>query len=202
MTLATILAQAPASPEQAENEALLSILAEFDSDPADARKIDYLKNRYAGFRRKEAATLVGVSIITVNKWIKLDTRVARYDALVSTGKRREFRKDVLQEEWFRNFYLVLRRDEYILKKVHGLLEESYLEVTASGKQTRKVGSPAMRKEDWDYFAQMRKMYTPDAWASIEKVLAGSQGQLNIAEFIINIARNQQVVTGQNGHDAA
>lgn len=182
----------PNTPEQAENDALLSVLAEFDSDGADARKVNYLKNRYAGFGRKESAILVGISLTTANGWIKRDARVTKYEEMVSSGKRRELRKDVLQEEWFRNFWLVLQRDAYILKKVHGLLEESYLEVTAVGAHIRKVGSPSMRKEDWDYFSQMRKMYTPDAWVSMEKVISGQPGQFNIAELILNMAQNQQV----------
>mgnify|MGYP004448955605 CR=1 FL=1 len=191
---------APNSPEQSENEALVSMLEEFSPDGADARKVDFLRGRYAGFRRKEAAKLAGVSLSTANKWIKEDNRVARYDDVVSTGKRREFRKEVLQEEWFRNFWLVLQRDAYILKKAHGLLEEPYLEVTANGSHVRKVGSPAMRKEDWDYYGQMRKMYTPDAWSSIEKVISGQHGQFNIAEFVLNLAQNQQVNIG--GQDAS
>ena len=50
----------------------------------------------------------------------------------------------------------------------------------------------MQKEDWDYYAQMRKMYTPEAWASIEKAMAGQVTTFNIAEFVLNMGHNQQV----------
>ena len=177
---------------QAENQALTVMLEEFDLDGRDAAKISYLRNRYAGFNRKEAGTLAGVRISTVNKWLKLDPRVARLDNTLSTGKRQEFRKEVLREEWFRNFYLVLQRDAYVLKKVHGLLEEPYLEMNGKGQYVHKLGSPPMLKQDWDYFGQMRKMYTPDAWASIEKALAGPGTSFNIAELILNLQQNNQL----------
>ena len=177
---------------QAENQALTVMLEEFDLDGRDAAKISYLRNRYAGFNRKEAGTLAGVRISTVNKWLKLDPRVARLDNTLSTGKRQEFRKEVLREEWFRNFYLVLQRDAYVLKKVHGLLEEPYLEMNSKGQYVHKLGSPPMLKQDWDYFGQMRKMYTPDAWASIEKALAGPGTSFNIAELILNLQQNNQL----------
>jgi hypothetical protein len=189
MTIDTAIA--PAGPEQAEYEALTSLIAEFD-DAADARKIDYLKHRYAGFNRKESATLAGVKLPTSNKWLKEDPRVARFDELVSTGKRRELRKDVLQEEWFRNFALVMKRDAYILKKVHGLLEERVLDIDIHGARAWRTGSPMMTKSDWDEYTHMRKMYTPDAWASIEKAISGKGIEFNIAEFVLNMPNNQQI----------
>ena len=191
---AIIEALTPANPVDAENDAFQSLVAEFDSEQ-DARKIDYLKHRYAGFTRKESATITGVKASTANKWIKEDPRVARFDELVSTGKRKELRKDVLQEEWFKNFYLVIKKDAYIIRKAHGLLEEPYLEIKADGTRVQKMGSPSMLKADWDYFAQMRKMYTPDAWASIEKVISGQGGQFNIDQFVLNLAQNQQINVG-------
>lgn len=189
---AVIDAISPANPEQGEGDAFTSLIAEFNDVGQDARKIDYLKHRYAGFNRKESATITGVKLSTVNQWIKNDPRVARFDQLVTTGKRRELRKDVLQEEWYRNFYLVLQRDGYVLKKVHGLLEEPYLEIDGNGKQHTRTGSPPMTKQDWDYYSQMRKMYTPDAWSSIEKVISGQGGTFNINEFILNMGQNQQI----------
>lgn len=182
----------PSTPEQAETEALRSMMEEFTQDGADLNKVTYLKHRYAGFTRKESALLIGLTLTTVNGWIKKDTRVAEYELTMSTGKRRELRKGVLEEEWFRNFYLVLQRDAYVLKKVHGLLEEPYQEMRADGSTVTRHGSPAMRKEDWDQYTQLRKMYTPDAWATIEKVLSGQSGTFNIAELILNMSHNTQV----------
>lgn len=182
----------PTSNEQAETQALTALLGEFDPDGQDARKVSYLRNRYAGFNRKEAGILAGVRISTVNKWMKEDERVVRMDAVVSTGQRQEFRKEVLQEEWYRNFYLVLQRDAYVLRKVHGLLEEPYLEVGANGQLKQRMGSPPMQKQDWDYYSQMRKMYTPDAWASVEKALTSQAASFNIAAFVLNLAQNQQI----------
>jgi len=187
-----LAAMPQASPVHGENSALITMLAmvgEFDDEGGDARKIDFLKHRYAGFGRKESAILAGVSGLTAKKWIKDDPRVAKYDDIITTGGRKEIRKEVLQEEWFRNFYLILRRDEYILKKVHGLLDEPFLEVTTDGKRTMKRGSPMMRKEDWDYYSQMRKMYTPESWASIEKAISGNSGQFDINQFILNLQVN-------------
>ncbi len=185
-------ALAPIDTAQAESQALDVMLGEFDLDGNDNHKVAYLRNRYAGFTRKEAGALAGVRIATVNKWLKEDERVTRMDAVVSTGRRQEFRKEVLQEEWYRNFYLVLQRDTYVLKKVHGMLEEPYLETDIHGTLKRRMGSPPMQKQDWDYYAQMRKMYTPDAWASIEKALTTRSAQFNIAGLILNMAQNQQV----------
>ena len=182
---------APAGPEQAENDAFASLIAEFDN-ANDARKIDYLKHRYAGFGKKDSATLAGVKLATANKWIKEDPRVTHFDNQVSTGKRKELRKDVLQEEWFRNFHLVIERDAYILRKVHGLLEEPFLDINMAGEQVTRTGSPPMTKRDWDYYSQMRKMYTPDAWASIEKVISGQGNVFNIAEFVLDLSNKTQI----------
>lgn len=192
MTTTPIDALAAIDTTQAENQALEVMFSEFDPDSHDNHKVAYLRNRYAGFTRKEAGVLAGVRIGTVNKWLKEDERVTRMDAVVSTGRRQEFRKEILQEEWYRNFYLVLHRDAYVLRKVHGLLEEPYLEVSAKGVLKRKLGSPPMQKQDWDYYSQMRKMYTPDAWASIEKALTTRDTQFNIAGLILNLAQTQQV----------
>jgi hypothetical protein len=186
--------QTPTSPEQVENDALLSMLGEFEAE-TDARKLNYLKHRYAGFTRKESATLAGVKIATSNTWLKEDPRVKHYDDIVTSGQRKGFRKEILHTEWSRNFWMILKQDERILKKVHGLLEEDILDVDIHGKRVVRRGSPMMRKEDWDYFSQMRKMYTPEAWSAIEKVMAGNTGQFNIHDFILNIAGTQQVNTG-------
>ena len=193
MVVETAITQAiaPAGPEQAENDAFASLIAEFDN-ATDTRKIDYLKHRYAGFGKKDSATLAGVKLATANGWIKNDPRVAHFDNQVSTGKRRELRKDVLQEEWYRNFHLVIEQDAYILKKVHGLLEEPFLDINSAGEQVTRMGSPPMTKRDWDYFSQMRKMYTPDAWASIEKAVSGQDTIFNISEFVLNMPTNQQI----------
>jgi len=189
--LDTINALAPADTTQDENQTLTAMLSEFDSDGPDAKKVDYLRHRYAGFNRKESGALAGIKIATVNKWLKEDTRVANMDLVVSTGQRRELRREVLQEEWFRNFYLVLQRDAYILKKVHGLIDnEPYLDVNSKGELVRKTGSPPMVKADWDYFSQMRKMYNPEAWASIEKAISTKDGSFDISNLILNL--NQQV----------
>lgn len=177
--------------EQAELDSLATLLVEFDTEN-DARKIDYLKHRYAGFTRREAATLAGVTLTTTNKWLKLDTRVAHFDHLVTTDKRKSLKKDVLQEEWGRNFYMVMKKDSYILRKSLGMLEERVFSIDMHGKQTSRMGSPVMQKEDWDYFHHMRKTYTPEAWNAIEKAMAGQVNTFNIAEFIINQAQTQQV----------
>ncbi len=198
---------APASPEQAEQQALASMLAEFDDTGVDARKIQYLQHRYAGFGKKESATLAGVKTGTVSNWMKFDPRMVLYDGLVSTGQRKQMRKDVLQEEWYKNFYLVLNRDGYILKKVHGLLDEDIWAYNTAGKLVKVKGSPPMTKEDWDYFTAMRKMYTPDAWDKIEKVVSGKGGDFNIDTFIVQTNQthieNQQLNNGvQNGNSPA
>ena len=181
---------AGASPEQSEGDAFTSLIAEFSDTGADAHKVDYLRNRYAGFNRKDSATIAGVKIATSNKWLKEDPRVAHFDAIVTSGDRKSLRKDVISEEWYKNFWLLLKRDEYVFKKVHGMLEEPYLEIDINGQQKVKTGSPPMTKQDWDYFSQMRKMYTPDAWASIEKVLAGQSSTFNINEFILTMGQTQ------------
>ncbi len=190
---ALIDALAPDDSIQDENRTLTALLSEFDPDGLDARKVDYLRHRYAGFNRKESGTIAGVKIVTVNKWLKEDPRVARMDAVVGTGQRRELRREIFQEEWFRNFYLVLQRDSYVLRKVHGLLEERVLETNSRGELVSSVGSPPMVKADWDYFAQMRKMYTPESWAAIEKAISGQSGQFNISTLILQL--NQQNVKG-------
>jgi len=185
----------PTTVQDEENQSLSSLMCEFDSDGQDARKIDYIRSRYAGFSRKEAGALAGVKIHTVNKWLKEDPRVTRMDTMVSTGQRKGLRKEVLQEGWYKNFYLVLQRDAYVLKKVHGILEEPYLEVDGHGRLVTKNGSPPMTKQDWDYYGQMRKMYSPDAWSSIEKALTSQSDTFNIEKLILNMAQNQQVNTG-------
>ncbi len=184
----------PDSKAQAETDSLASLLAEFDGT-GDTTKMDFLKHRYAGFSRKEASTLAGVTIKTTNSWRKSDPRIARFDDLVTTGSRRGLRKDVLQEEWFRNFYLVLEQDKYILNKVHGLLEERVMFIEADGTRKWTIGSPAMTNSDWGYYAQRRRMYTPDAWASIEKAIVGEDTTCNIAELVLNMAQQQQVNVG-------
>ena len=195
---AVVDAVMPGTAEQAELDAMASLIAEFDA-AVDARKIDYLKHRYAGFNRKESGTIAGVKTATVHKWLKEDPRVARYDELVTTGKRKDLRKDVLQEEWYKNFHLVMVKDNYVLRKAHGMLEEPYLEVDSNGKYHTKMGSPPMTKDDWGYYSQMRKMYTPDNWASIEKALAGKGTEFNIHELILNMGQNQQINVGGNGN---
>ncbi len=179
---------APNTHEAAELDALASLLTEFDSD-ADSTKVDYLKHRYAGFTRKESATLAGVKVATSNKWLKDDPRMSHFDDLVNTEKRKSLRKEVLQESWGRNFYLVLKKDEYILRKAHGLLEEPVLRIALDGSQKWSTGSPQMTESDWDYYKNMRKTYTPESWKAIEATMAGQGAQFNIATFILNQQNN-------------
>ncbi len=179
----------PANPEQAELQALGALIADFEGDGQDSKKLEYLKHRYAGFRRSEAAVLTDVKLSTINRWIKNDPRVAHFDNLVSTGNRRELRKEVLEEEWYRNFHLVILQDAHILKKASGLLEEEVTEILPNGKTRRVTICPPMTKADWDRFGQMRKMYNMDAWATIEKVVKGEDKNFNIASVIMNIQNN-------------
>ena len=192
MTSLAVSTSLPTPGPESETQALESILRGFDADGQDKRKVDYIRHRYAGFTRKESGMLAGVTITTVNKWLKEDPRTKEADLIVSTGQRQGLRREVMQEEWFRNFYLVLQRDAYLLKKAHGLLEEQVLERNSKGQLVRKLGSPPMQKQDWDYFSQMRKMYTPDAWGAIEKAISNQGVQFNVAEFILNLAQTQQV----------
>ena len=193
----------PATGPESEPLALESLLREFDADGRDKLKVDYIRHRYAGFTRKESGMLAGVTITTVNKWLKEDPRTKEADLIVSTGQRQGLRREVLQEEWFRNFYLVLQRDAYLLKKAHGMLEEIVLERNSKGQLVRKLGSPPMQKQDWDYFSQMRKMYTPDAWGAIEKAISNQGVQFNVAEFILNLAQTQQVnMNGANSNNGS
>ena len=190
MTLNGLLPSLASAPE-AESKSLEFVLQQFDVDGQDKRKVDYLRHRYAGFTRKESGGLAGVTIHTVNQWLKQDSRMGDADLSMVTGLRKELRREVLQEEWYRNFYLVLQRDAYVLKKVHGLLEEPILEQTGRG-MVRKTGSPPMQASDWKYYSEMRKMYTPESWAAIEKALSKQGNQFNIAELILNLGHNQQV----------
>ena len=192
----------PAPGPEAETNTLEAMLHGFDADGQDKRKVDYLRHRYAGFTRKESGKLAGVTITTVNKWLKEDPRTKEADLLVSTGQRQGLRKEVLQEDWFRNFYLVLQRDSYLLRKSHGMLEEVVWERAANGTMVRRLGSPPMQKQDWEYFSQMRKMYTPDAWAAIEKAISKQGVQFNVAEFILNLAQTQQVNVNGAGVNGA
>ena len=190
MTLDTVT---PASPEKAETIALGTVMGEFTTNGADPQKIEYLQHRYAGFNMKDSGTLAKVSIRTINKWIRDDPRVERFDKMVTSGERKGLRKSVLEEDWYRNYYLIMQRDAYIARKAMGLLEEPVLEYDANGGLTKTTtGSPPMTKEDWNYFGQMRKMYTPEAWSTIEKVISGQSEGFNISKFVFENMGHVQV----------
>ena len=185
----------PASPEESELEALGALIADFEGDGQDENKLTYLKHRYAGFRQRESAILTGIKQSTIKRWIKEDPRVAHFDQLVSTGNRRELRKQVLQEEWFRNYHLVAARDSYILRKVHGMLEEVVDEVRLDGSLKKTTISPPMTKQNWEEYAALRKTYSTEAWKTIESVVKGTDGEFNIHTLILGIGQ-QQVNVGQ------
>ncbi len=181
----------PNTPEQAEVEALESLLSTFDNEGADERKMAYLKHRYAGFTKKESAIMINIKPATIAGWRKDDARFVEFDDIVVTGKRKEFRKEVLSQEWHRNFYLVITQDSYILRKAHGLLEEvDVTDIAPDGTLFHRRASPPMTKADWDYFHSMRKSYTPQAWEQVEKILSGNTGTtFNINEFVVNQQNN-------------
>lgn len=194
MTIApgAIIEVTPETSEQAEIEALGALIADFEGDGQDENKLTYLKHRYAGFRQREAAVLTGIKTSTIKRWIKDDPRVAHFDNQVSTGNRRTLRREVLQEEFFRNFHLAVQHDAYLFKKANGLLQETVTEVLPDGRRKQTVISPPMTKVDWEQYNQIRKFYTVEAWNTVEKVAKGQTTELTIDQLILNIAQDQQV----------
>ena len=51
----------------------------------------------------------------------------------------------------------------------------------------------MTPQDWDEYKGMRKMYTPEAWAQIEKAIAGEGSTFNIAEFVLDMSQKHTQV---------
>ena len=184
----------PDGPEQATLEALGSLIADFEGDGQDESKLTYLKHRYAGFKHREASILTGVKQSTIKRWLRDDARLAHYETQITTGNKRGLQREVFQEEYFRNYHLVMQRDTYILKKVHGLLEEKVIEVMPGGKHRETVISPPMRDKDWEEYAAMRKTYSPEAWKTIESVAKGQDGEFNIHTLILGIGQQQVNVT--------
>jgi hypothetical protein len=174
-----------------QSEALDVILTTFkrfaQHDDANERQVKYLQMRYMGFTKSECRDRAKIKQSTLNIWRHDDDFRMLDDQAVATQK--EIRDQIVEYRWFRNLYLVMERDEYVLKKANGMLDEEYVDYDDDGRALLTRGSPPMSKEDWDYFHKMRAMYTPQQWSTIEKKFTEKAGDFNITQFITNMQVN-------------
>jgi len=169
-----------------------------DRDDSAKRRAEYLQNRYMGFSRTESRKLVGVSDATVSIW----RRNKEFKQLDDIGVARvaDVKKEIVQFNFLRNLHLVMTKDQYVLKKANGLLEEKYVDFDDEGRAFDAVGSPPMDKDDWDYFHRMRRMYTLAEWNVMEKLLKGEEPkEFNINQLILN--QDNRQVNYSEGHAA-
>lgn len=162
-------------------------------ESSNERRVDYLQMRYMGFTRDESRLHVKVTRNTISRWRSDDDFSYLDDQAVAAHK--DIRDQIVEFKWFRNMYLLMTKDEQILMKANGMLEETYLDHDESGRIVEKYGSPPMDKEDWDYFNKMRAMYSLQQWSVVQKQFKEENPSFNITNYIMN--RNVQV----NNHDS-
>lgn len=115
--------------------------------PDDRGKTLYLSYRSCGFAEREACRLATVSQRSVQRWRHDDPEFRRLDTEGLTELRARVGSQYLTMEFTRNFRMLLDVDQKIIKK--------------------RLFGESMSKEDHDYLARIRPLYTPQQLQSLE-----------------------------------
>jgi len=159
----------------------------------------YLQHRACGLSVREALSAIGVSHSTLSGWRKsdefcdLETRIPEFRKVLS--------REYLSIAFTRNFSMVLRRDENILRKA--LLVDTFNDMLAqkvvAGDMTATdayTNSMHLTKEEQGYLTTLRKNYTPQQIDILDAVTTGRDNKnsnLSFAELVAAaISSGQQV----------
>ena len=159
----------------------------------------FLQHRACGLSVREALSAVGVGHSTLSGWRKsvefcdLETRIPEFRKVLS----REF----LSIAFTRNFNMVLRRDENVLRKalLVDTFNDALAQLVVAGDMTADEASTntmSLSKEEKSYLVTLRKSYTPQQIDILDAVTAGKDGKnekMSFAELVAAaISSGQQI----------
>lgn len=169
--------------EKSEVAAAVSILPYLAGDRTSERKAEYLGLRYSGYSVREACEITGITQMTVMRWRDPDKEW--YDPtfveleIGATGdNRKKVRAEVVQLLYIRNWHLLMRYDQRVIRKVLGL------ETDEDGF----IQQPT--KEDRAYLKIIRGQYNAAQMQVIEALAADNNANdFDISEFLLHMKKS-------------
>ena len=150
--------------------------------PDDRGKTNYLSYRSCGFAEREACKLANVSQRSVQRWRHDDPVFHRLDTEGLSELRAKVSTHYLQMEFTRNFRMLLDVDRAVI----------YRKLTARNP---------LSKEDNDYLAKIRPMYTPAALSSLEIAIA-PEGMQVAGSVNVQVSVNGVIIDTEEARRAA
>ena len=138
-----------------------TLLPMFDDD----NKRSYLVYRITGFSRKESLQRSGLQAATVREWIKKDSAFAEIEGKGIMALGKEYRDEIINLEFARNFKLATEKDREIFDKS---LDASY----------------TMTDQEWDYLKKIRPMYSPQGYKILKDIIGETKGLNGWSEVLI------------------
>ena len=164
-------------------EAVKSLLPMLQARDTDAQHT-YLSARYCGFSHSEACIMAKVNSDAIHRWRTTDEMFKTYESKIDDKAfREEVRKDTLTTLYFRNAFLISRKDAEILLKANNMLNIEYQEINEKGEYVTKHGTPPLTSFEKSYLLQIRKEYSPSQMAVLEKLLTGKDEGFSITDLI-------------------
>ena len=152
--------------------AIATSLIPWRKDDNRARYLGYLA---CGFMPEEALYMLGLTMSWL-EGVRAEDDFSTYELQVPEI-RKQLSKEYMEIDFFRNFRMVLAKDEMVLKTSLGMLKDEDGEVVQ------------MKPYDQQYLLKMRSTYTPQQLQIIEQVIRGTGGDFNFAKVM---AENQDI----------
>jgi len=145
----------------------VDVAIDYLHDKGTPAQREYLGYRYTGFTKEQAAKMSGITMYDVDEWASEDEHFKDIDSRLSWDRplRVHVRREVLEHIFSRNLRIALDIDRKVLEKARDEWEE-------------------LSRDELLYLMNIRKFYTAQELATIEKVLSGQSGvDFNIVALI-------------------
>lgn len=132
-------------------ETVHSLIPYLDANEVERKKSIYLSYRFTGFAIREAIGHADISESTLRRWREVDSKFVELEAQTTGPDRAKLKKEVINEQFIRNFRRVLDMDGKVIEKMHYQPDE-------------------MTKAELDWMGRMRSHYTATQMELLERIL--------------------------------
>lgn len=143
----------------------------------DSSRWSYLTARIAGFTVRESCTIASIGEDELESWRGGDEEFNLIDTSQMRRLRKDFCRTYIEQDFLRNFHLVLRMDTIILMKA----------------ALRDKGGPDLDEFEFEYLKKIRQFYTPQQLEAVK--VASSETKkpgFNFTERVLTLREVRQI----------
>lgn len=129
-----------------------TLLARIPLMAGSSKKAAYLAFRATGFTIGKACDLAGTTRQSIQNWRNSDPVFRMWEQEKLHELQSHVGYDVIKFDFLRNMKLLLHQDMTIIAKA-------------------MMGLDELSQREWEQYKNVRKMYTPNDWLALEKILA-------------------------------